>query len=297
MHSFFQILVIFATLVGFGAAKLRFESRLSKTMIEQQLIQPPLKEGTSLQLGQTGAAVALGGLRSLVASIWNLRAFHHFENLDWIQLEESYGVVTTLQPQTTLYWKTGAWHLHSNASVYYNENADLSPMRRSQMRQKYIQKGSALLEEGIAQNPDNWRLHLELARLWSDNYKKTDLPRAIQHYKNTLACESLPDFERAKLQRFLFYTMTRSPEHSQEAYQLGMTLYRSSPSNHTPNLACCLFALQNLLNIDDAQRLSEKQLFPNPAQQLRWLNNYWDHKTQGYPMHGVRKAIQLLENA
>lgn len=290
MRNIFQIFIVLILLIGFGAAKLEFEAGLSQTMVEQKLIQPALKKGTSLQLGQTGAAVALGGLRSLVASIWSLRAFHHFENLNWIKLEESYDVVTTLQPQTVLYWKTGAWHLHTNASVHYNENEELSPMRRSQMRQKYIQKGSSFLETGITQNPDQWILHLELARLWSDPYKKPDLPRAIQHYKDTLACESLPEFQQAKFQRFLFYVMSRSTDHSSEAYQLGVTLFKQS-RNRTPNLACCLFALQNSLEINPSQRISEKELFSNDSAKLEWLKNYWDQRDLGYPMNGVKIVI------
>jgi len=296
MRSFLQIpIIIIIALLSFGAAKLKFETSLSKALVEKKLTQPPLKEGTSLQLGQTGAAVALGGLRSLIASIWNLRAFHHFENLDWIKLEESYGLVTTLQPQTMIYWKHGAWHLHTNASVYYNENMDLSPMRRSQMRQKYIQKGSALLEAGITENPDEWRLHLELARLWSDSYKKPNLPRSIEHYKNTLACSGLPEFQRAKLQRFLFYTMARSPEHSQEAYQFGYSLFKQSATNRTPNLTCCLFALQNKLNTPDTAHLDKSLLFPNHDTQIGWLENYWHNRRQDYPMNGVKEALHNLK--
>ncbi len=294
MRSFFQIVVILISLAAFGLAKLKFETSLSESMVAQKLIQPPIKRGTSLKLGQTGAAVALGGLRSLIASIWSLKAYNHFEELDWIKLEESYEIATTLQPQSTIYWKTAAWHLHTNASVYYNENADLSPMRRGQMRSKYIQKGSTLLETGITENPDDWILHLELARLWSDSYKKPNLPKSIRHYKDALACESLPQFERAKLKRFLFYTMTRSSEHSQEAYDMGLALYRKSPRNRTPNLTCCIFALQNALEITGQKALTESELFPDHASQLKWLQNYWDHRKNDYPMHGVRAAINKL---
>ena len=69
MRIVFQIVVILCVLIGFGAAKLSYEDQLNKDMVENQLIQPSLKQGTNLQLGQTGAAVALGGLRSLVAAM------------------------------------------------------------------------------------------------------------------------------------------------------------------------------------------------------------------------------------
>ena len=295
MRILFQITVIFCVLLGFGAAKLGCEDRLNQDMVEARLIQPPLREGTSLQLGQTGAAVALGGLRSLVASIWNLRAFLHFENLDWIKLEQSYDIITTLQPQTTYYWDTGAWHLHTNASVFYKENKELSPIRRSSMRMQYIKKGSALLEEGARLNPDNWNLHLALARVWSDHHKVPDLTRALHHYEDTLACDTVPGFKRTQLEREAFYTMTRVQSRKSDALALGHRLFNLTTKNHTPNLVCCIFALQNSLNTSEADRIPEAKLFPNEKLQLIWLRNYFDHRGQDYPMTGVRTKIDTLE--
>jgi len=295
VRSVFQIIVIFCILLGFGAAKLQFEDRLSQDMVEARLIQPPLKEGTSLRLGQTGAAVALGGLRSLVASIWNLRAFLHFENLDWLKLEQSYEVITTLQPQTFHYWDTGAWHLHTNASVFYKENKDLSPIRRSAMRMQYIKKGSEFLEEGARQNPDNWKLHLALARIWSDKNKVPDLPRALKHYEDTLACDTIPDYKRNQLERFTFYTMTRVQSRESDALELGQRLFNKSERNHTPNLVSCIFALQNSLKTPEADRIPDLKLFPNEKIELNWLKNYFRHRDFDYPMAGVRAKINALE--
>ena len=173
MRTTVQIVVIFFVLLSFGFAKYRYEDKLSRDMVSLKLIQPPLREGTSLQLGQTGAAVALGGLRSLVAAIWNFRAFLHFEKLDWIKVEETYEIITTLQPQTTYYWDTGAWQLHTNASSYYKEKEDLSPLRQRSMQKRYLEKGSSFLELGIIENPDNWKLHRELSRVWTDSPQTT----------------------------------------------------------------------------------------------------------------------------
>jgi len=297
MRVAFQILVILGVLIAFGAAKLRFEDRLGREMVSQKLIQPPLKEGTNLQLGQTSAAVALGGLRSLVAAAWNLRAFLHFENLEWIKLEESYEIITSLQPQTTYYWETGAWHLHTNASVYYDENEDLPPFRRQSLRELYIKKGSDLLEEGVHQNPDNWRLHQSLARLWNDHHRSPNYPKALKHYQDTLACESLPDYKRSQLKRFTFYTMCKIPEHYAEALALGKSLFYETDRNHLPNLVCCIFALQNELETPMLARISDSQLFPDQQKQTTWLKNYWRHRVKEYPMAGVQTKIDNLEQS
>ncbi len=295
MRNLLNIIVILVTLTGFGLAKLHFENQLNKEMVQENLLQKPLDHGERLKLGQTGAAVALGGLRSLVAAVWNFRAFLQFSDLDWIKLEQSYHIITTLQPQTTSYWQTGAWHLHTNASVYYKENTKLSPFRRRELQKLYIKKGSDLLEEGVRQNPDNWKLYNSLARLWSDHYKFPDYERSVKYYDATLACKSLPSYIRPMLERFRFYTLTRIPKRRKEALKEGVRLFKASPNNHLPSLCNYIFALQNELNIPKSERIPDSELFPDPKTQLYWLSNLWRHRNQDYPMSGVIAKIEELK--
>jgi len=297
MRTAFQIPVILLTIIAFGAGKLHFEDRLNHDMVEQRLIQPPLAEGAHLELGQTGAAVALGGLRSLVAAIWNLRAFLYFEDLDWIKLEQSYGIITTLQPQNIHYWKTGAWHLHTNAAVYFKENQELSPFRRNALQKKYIQKGAEFLEEGIRHNPDSWELHTTLAQLKSNPFKFPDLNLAIKHYDAALACNSLPSYRRNMFERFRFYTMTRIPSRRAEALQEGLKLYYKSPQNRTPSLVNYIFALQNALHVSKEKRIPDNQLYPNKKLQLQWLKNLWKRRNEGFPVDGVYEKIEELTHS
>ncbi|NWK56983.1 hypothetical protein HW115_15275 [Verrucomicrobiaceae bacterium N1E253] len=295
MRPFLQSLVILAVLLAFGAAKLSFEDKLHSDMVEERLLQPPLKGDTSLQLGQTSAAVALGGLRSLVAAVWNLRAYNDFENRDWIKLEQSYGIITTLQPGTTSYWKTGAWHLHTNAAIDYQEKESLSSFRRSALHKQYIDKGAALLEEGIRQNPDNWRLQQELAWLWSSEYKLPDYERALKHYHGALNCESLPDYKRPLFERLGFYTMTRIPDLYPEALKEGVRLFKTYPQSRTISLVNGIFILQNALDTPEEQRIPDSELYPNPATQLHWLKIHWRRTGQDLPMHGVAAKIDALQ--
>jgi len=290
-----QVLVILAVLLTFGAAKLSFEDQLAHDMVEDKLIQPPLAKGISLELGQTGAAVALGGLRSLVAAAWNLRAFVYFENLEWLKLEQSYKTITSLQPQTTHYWETGAWHLHTNASISYKENNELPPFRRKSLRKLYITKGSKLLEEGVQQNPDNWRLHLAIARVWNDRHKLPDYAKSIRHYHEALACHSLPDYKRSQVERFTFYTMCNIPEQRAEALAMGTSLFHQSEQNHLPSIVCSIFALQNELNTPILARIPDSQLFPNETLQLKWLKNHLRRQLIGTPTAGVQEKINQLE--
>ena len=295
MRICFQLFVILGVLLAFGAAKLRYEDKLARDMVEAKLIKPPLEKGTSLKLGQTGAAVALGGLRSLIAAVWNLKAFNHFENLEWLKLEESYKTITALQPQTIYYWQTGAWHLHTNASVSHKENNKLPAFRQKSLQQLYIKKGSAFLEEGIRQNPESWRLHIELSRLWTDRHKLPDYPRGAQYYRDTLACDTLPEFKRKQIQRFIFYTMCNIPEQYAEALAEGSKLFHATEDNHTPNLVCSIFALQNELKTPIVARIPDDQLFPDKKRQLTWLKNFWRNQTPTSPTAGVQTKIDELE--
>ena len=163
------------------------------------------------------------------------------------------------------------------------------------MRKRYIDKGSAVLEEGARQNPDNWKFHYELARLWSDYHKFPDYERSLQHYANTLACKTLPDYKRDQMRRFMFYTMTRAEDNEQEAYDMGRSLFEQSPDNHLPRLACSLFAMQNSLNTPQSERIPDLKLFPSEALQLAWLRIYLKGEHLGYPMTGVRAKILELE--
>ncbi|MGB2402819.1 MAG: hypothetical protein ACPIA7_05350 [Akkermansiaceae bacterium] len=295
MRTTVQIIVILMVLLGFGYAKYPYEHRLSRDMVSHKLIQPPMREGTSLQLGQTGAAVALGGLRSLVAAIWNFRAFLYFEELNWIKVEEAYEVATTLQPQTSYYWETGGWHLHTNASSHYREKTDLSPFRRKSMQRRYIEKGSSFLELGVKNNPDNWKLHRELSRIWTDHHKLPDIERALKHFDNMLNCESLPDFRRNQMKRFKYYAMTRLDSMQEEAYRYGRSIFQESTDNHLPRLSCSLFALQNALDIPVNERIPDTKLFPDAESQLKWLKHYVGQESIGYPMNGVVLKIRELE--
>lgn len=295
MRIFIQLLVIFGTLLGFGTAKLKFEDQLSQEMVQQRLIQPPLKQGTHLKLGQTSAAVTLGGLRALVAAAWNLRAFVQFENTEWVKLEQSYQVITTLQPETIHYWETGAWHLHTNAAFYYREDPDLPPFRRNALYHQYLNKGSNFLEEGARQNPNSWRLHDNLGRVWTSQHKSPDYPRALVHYENALACDSMSENRRGILERTRFYCMARIPERAEEALELGQQLFRQSRRNHLPSLINYIFALQNAVDAPAEKRISDEELYPSKQRQLQWLQYLWARRNQDFPVHGVLTKIRVLE--
>ena len=297
MRALVHFIVIILVLGSFGLLKLSFEQNLHSSMLEKELILPPMKRLDKRELGQVGAAAVLGGMRSPMASFENLRAFSHFQNLDWPKIEKSYQIITALQPQTTHYWETGAWHLHTNASVHYLENKELSPMRRKALQKKYITKGSVFLEDGLKQNPDNWRLHRALAWLWSDRHKLPDFDRAVKHYDGMLASETLPEYSRNRYTRARFYSLARIPERQEEALHEGISIFKKTSDNHLPNMICVLFALQNAMPPPEGKRISDEELFPDKKTQYLWLKNYRLRRSNEFIMDGVDDKLRELEKS
>lgn len=76
-------------LLAFGAARLPYEAGLAKELRSAGLTPPPMEIGTRDKIGQTSSAVALGGLRTLVATFMNLRAFSFFQEQRWDDLAET----------------------------------------------------------------------------------------------------------------------------------------------------------------------------------------------------------------
>ncbi len=215
------LLVLFLT----GLARLPFEQKLAVELRERGLIQAPIDLDTRDKLGQTTYAVALGGLRSLVAAIKNLSAHTHFGNQEWFKLEEEYQTITTLQPRVRYYWETGAWHLAYNAYADYADKPGVPEARRRLAQKDFLARGRRMLEEGVENNPRDWRLHQALARLLNDPFKPQDLPAAAAVFEKALQIEGVPQ----QLQREYLYTLSRIPERNEDAWALNRRAHFERP--------------------------------------------------------------------
>ncbi|HEX7260381.1 MAG TPA: hypothetical protein VF258_01050, partial [Luteolibacter sp.] len=100
--------ILTAALLAFGAARLPYEAGLAKELRATGLTQKPMEIETRDRIGQTSSAVALGGLRTLVATFLNLRAFSFFEEQKWDQVAETYDSIVVLAPRTAYYWDNGS---------------------------------------------------------------------------------------------------------------------------------------------------------------------------------------------
>ena len=122
--------ILLLALLAFGAARLSFEKHILDEHREHGLAQKAADIETRDKIDQTSSAVALGGLRTLVATFLNIRAHGFFQEQRWNDLERTYHTIVDLAPHTRYYWEFGAWHLSYNAAAYYIHDSELPALRR-----------------------------------------------------------------------------------------------------------------------------------------------------------------------
>ena len=291
-------LIAFAALLLAGAVRLPLEAALTGELCAAGLLAPPLPVGTRDKIGQTSAAVALGGLRTLVATFLNLRAYTFFTETRWDDVADTFDTIVELAPQTIYYWQTGAWHQAYNASSYYLNDSNLPPLRRDAAWRASVLKGRAFLERGIRNNPGDPKLNTYLGYLLTDHHKNhafrdadaTFLAAAEAYKVAAAAADSLPF-----LRRFQLYALARVAGRQAEALVLARQLYQDL-GNRTPTLQCVYFVLEAHANpslIDPAKFAIS--IFGSAEKAYATLANYWLRGNERLPVHGVARALKALE--
>ncbi|MBK8091320.1 MAG: hypothetical protein IPK32_04830 [Verrucomicrobiaceae bacterium] len=152
-----------------GIVKLPLEQRATNHLRSARLLDDPVPVSALESMGQSGLTAILGGLRGLVASMLQLRAYTEFKRVNWAQVDSLYRIVTRLQPRNETYWDEAAWHMAWNAASYYLYNApgaEMTPQLRGRLREQHIRRGEEILKEGLTFSPDSWRLWDRLADLY-----------------------------------------------------------------------------------------------------------------------------------
>ncbi len=291
MHGARKAVILLLALAGFGALRLPVEQRVTRSLTGHGLLPERLALGTREKLGQTGAVVALGGLRTLIAALLNLRAYGFFEQQDWFRLEDTFHTIVTLAPRSIYYWDTGAWHLAYNAASYYQSEGapDTPALRRRHLWRDAIQRGIALLERGIRNNPDSWVLPYRLGRLHDDPLKLTNHPEAARWFEYAIARGAPPYARRA-----LLWSIARIPGRERETLAYARQLF-ADEANRVPTLRCVLFAAES--RADPARPPADRidAVFDNHQQAWNQLRVYYDRSLKALPQDGVEPALRWLQ--
>ena len=290
--------IVTAAILGFGAARLPYEAALSKELRDRNLFPVRLDIDTRERIGQTFSAVSLGGLRTLVATFLNLRAFTAFTETRWDDVAETFETIVALAPRTRYYWETGSWHQAYNAASYYVNDTKLPPVRRRYEWRNSIAKGRAFLERGIQNNPHDWSLHNNLGFLLTDPNKFTSFRdidaaflEAADHYAKAAASPGALDY----VNRSRCYALARVAGHEAEALDMARRLYQESRKNHTPTLLCLLFVLESHEDPDGDSIARAERIFGSLETAYEQLSMHWQRTRERFPVHGVAQALGAME--
>ncbi|MEM9238251.1 MAG: hypothetical protein AAGB14_15875, partial [Verrucomicrobiota bacterium] len=275
-----------------GIVRMPIEQSMTKDFREKGMLSEPLDVKVQKKLGQGFWAVSLGGLRSLVATIWNLRAFNDFENDEWTQLADKYETISYLAPNTDYYWDTGSWHMAYNAAAYYQARADgLPELRRRAEWRHWIESGTAFLEEGVRQNPDSGYLWSRLGWLYSDPNKIVDAEKAAEAYRRAVETgNALPFIGNSEA-----YALAQIPGREKEALDL-IRERQKERRGQVPTMNCLRFTLESRFNPDlDPYRLA-LEIFGSENSAYQQLGGHFLELRKNYPMNGIAEVLQELES-
>lgn len=198
-----------------GVVKLPLEERLTRRLRDERLLSPPLSLDVRESVGQMSFAAALGGLRSLVASIVSLEAYTAFENVDWAKVDSLYQLVTRLQPRATTYWEDASWQMAYNAASSYLYDQELTGPVRGRLYEEHVKRGIEILEEGLTFLPDSARLWARLGDIYKNRTKEP--AKAAEAYMKAFEHGGQPFLQRAAA----YELATMPDDHSQrKAYEL-----------------------------------------------------------------------------
>lgn len=250
-RAWFRFLAVAITLLVFGAIRVPIETRLNEEHRAAFFHGAKLDLSLRQQIGQLGFLAALGGFRALVADGLWIQAHIDWTRTEWGKMLFLFNNVTALQPRNVMFWDVSAWHMAWNASAAaINDPAQPHMALRMKRQHEYFIIGKDLLERGIANNPDRYKLYESLANLLRDKLK--DHYGASVNYAKAAGFPDSPTYEV----RFAAYELSHSPGHEREAYNQLLRLYDMGEKERLPTLCWRLNYLQDKLNIPASKRIS-----------------------------------------
>lgn len=266
-----NLTVITGVLAGTGYLRMPAEQEFAENLQERKIMPPPIETEAWSEMGQTSLAGALGGLRSLMATMISLGAHSHFEENEWYDLKRDYEVITALEPYNEFYWTHGGWHLGYNAASWARHYTEYSPARRRLLEMEYLEMGDAFFKNGLKYLPDSEKLWFEIGAMWSHELKRPDYERAAE------AFEKVRDSPNPIYRRRYLMTIARLPGREVEAYQEAVRLLREDGRKHiiAPTFRCLLVVLASNPDLPaDSLRPSLDDLFSSRERAYQDLFNY-----------------------
>lgn len=284
------LLIAAAVLMTAGFVRMHVEQAMTADFRKQGLLLQPLELELKEKLGQNSSAVALAGLRTLVATFTHLKVTECFSRQKWFDLEKAMNTTVQLAPRGTYYWDIGGWHLGTNASTYYRSEAGLPELRARAEAKRWVLKGREFFQRGIRNNPDDWRLQVALGNLCSDPFRYPDDALAAEAYAGAVATGQAPP----SVQRALLFARVRAGIDLAGSREKVRELL-ANPRNRVPTLLCIAYVLEARADPPEDPVARAVEIFGSEEKALRNLGSYFLNIHDRLPMDGVELAVRLLE--
>ena len=245
-----QLAVAVLLILGFGVAKLPYETNLTRENRAASFGKTQFNLALRDKLGQMSFLAAFSGFRTLVADVLWIEAHAEWERTEYGRMNLLMSTVTTLAPRNVVFWENSSWHMAFNASVaVMNDYKEPRLAVRRRRQQEYFLIGKDYLERGIANNPDAYNLYQALGYIYRD--KLGDHCAAAEAFRKAAECPHAPSYEK----RFAAYELSHCPGKEQEAWRKLRSLYDLGEQEHLPTLLDRLKAMEEKLQLPPEQRV------------------------------------------
>ncbi len=243
-------LLALVLLVALGFAKLPVENHVTQALRSQHLLSVPVDLNVRENLGQMSFAAALGGLRSLVASITYLQAYSAWQNINWGKVDSLFQLTTRLQPQFANYWDEAAWQMSYNAASSYLNDTTLNSAVRGKLYHDHVQRGIDILQQGLRYLPDNPKLWSTLAEIYERRVR--DPQKAAVAYLQVFRITKQPRYLRNA-----GYQLAQATDEAswQKAYEYLSQCYKNG--QRYPSLITILKSLEERLHTPPEKRIPD----------------------------------------
>ena len=227
-YPYRRILLSLIILIGFGFVRIPIEMNTEQLRKKEGFRDWSPSMSAREQLTQASFVGSIGGFRSLIASIYDLRAHQAFRDKDWASVEKFRSITTSLQPRFAKHWDLAAWDMAWNAYAYYRnksewtEDAVESWQMKNIIMPRYLEKGLEFAKQGAEWIPESYRLAMVVADIYSQKYDNPQL--AAQWYLKSSIVDDAPPY----VFRAYATHLARCEGKEEEAYEVTSSLYRST---------------------------------------------------------------------
>lgn len=254
-----RIVQAMVALMLLGVAKLPLEERVTQRLRAAHLLSEPLTLDVRENVGQMSFAAALGGLRSLVASVLYLEAYTAFENVDWAKVDSLFQLVTRMQPRSALYWEQASSHMAYDAAGYYLRSEEIEAAVRGRLFEEHVRRGIEILEEGLTYLPGNARLWNRLGDIFKTRTK--DSKRAAEAYLKAFESGGQPYLQRAAA-----YELASLPDEASRRRAYELLKIRYAAGDRYPTVITKIKEFEQMFGVPLAVRIPEaRPVIPETA--------------------------------